>query len=356
MRSLPNVRVHLLGLVLACSSLAGCALETDEPEAETSSDLVTGHGDFAFPSPTIVREGSTYHAWVAKHSFGGEVYNVAHATRKATEKDWKLEGEALPKLGKKAVHTGGYAVWAPAVAKIGASHWVLYYTATLQGTAEKKCIWRAHATGPAGPFVDDFDGPIECRDGSLWAIDPYLVENQKGEWYLAARIDQPGGINTIQIRELGPRAQHYAAGSSWKELTHNAPKSWEQPVLENAGIVRLKPPNGPAHWFVFYSGRAWSDDSYAIGYADCGTHIEGPCVKKTVGGPWMATNAKEKVFGPGTPTFYTDETGDTLMSVQAWRRSGGKSNPKNDGQIMRTYRMTVGDGYHPKAKPVRVDL
>jgi hypothetical protein len=345
------MRKCLLGLFFVCS----CAAPMEEPEGETSSDLVTGHSGLAFPSPTIVRDGSTYHAWVAKHSFGGKSYNAAHFTRRANEKNWKLDGEALPRLGKKADHTGGYAVWAPAVAKIEANHWVLYYSATLEGTKEKKCIWRAHASSAAGPFVDDFDGPIECRDNSLWAIDPYLVKDD-GDWYLAARLDEPGGINTIQIRKLGERAQHFLAGSSWKKLTHNAPKSWEQPVLENAGIVRLKPPNGAAHWFVFYSGRAWDDNSYAVGYADCGTHIEGPCEKKTVDGPWMATNAKEDLYGPGTPTFYTDESGNTLMSVQAWQHSGGKSNGKNDGQIMRTYKMTVGDACHPHAQQVRVDL
>jgi hypothetical protein len=329
----------------------------DEPEGEVASELVTGHsGGFAFPSPTIVREGSTYHAWVAKHSFGGKVYNAAHATREEGEKNWKLQGEGLPKLGARAEHTGGYAVWAPAVAKISANHWVLYYSATLQGTAEKKCIWRAHATSAAGPFVDDYDGPIECLAGSLWAIDPYLVKDEKDDWHLAARLDEPGGINTIKIRKLGASGAHYADGSSWKTLAHNSPGSWEQPVLENAGIVRLTPPTGEAHWYVFYSGGAWADNSYAVGYSDCGTHIEGPCEKKTVNGPWMATNAKEDVFGPGTPTFYTDQAGNTLMSVQAWQYSGGKKNAKNNGQIMRTYKMTVGDGYRPTATPVRVDL
>src|SRR6476660_8047935 len=154
----------ILSLVFVALSLAStqCAAPVDEPEADVASELATGNGDFAFPSPTIVREGNTYHAWVAKHSFGGKVYNAAHATRDVNEASWKLQGEALPKLGAHADHKGNYAVWAPAVAKISADHWMLYYTATLEGTAEKKCIWRAHATSAAGPFVDDYDGPIEC--------------------------------------------------------------------------------------------------------------------------------------------------------------------------------------------------
>jgi hypothetical protein len=148
----------------------------------------------------------------------------------------------------------------------------------------------------------------------------------------------------------------FATGSSWSKLTNNSPTSWEQPVMENAGVVRLTPPSGPAHWFVFYSARAWDKDSYSIGYADCGTSIGGPCTKKTTGGPWLMTSESSGVFGPGTPTFYTNAAGDMLMSVQAWQFSGGTSNPKNNGQIMRTYKITINDAYEPDRVPVRVDL
>jgi hypothetical protein len=357
----------LLLLSVHCAAPAGDeadetsdALREQDSAGKQADDPIEiqpkGNGDFAgaFPSPTIVRDGGTYHAWVAKQSIGGKVYNVAHAVLGADGK-WKLKGDALPKLGAHAQHTGRYAVWAPAVAKIGPNHWMLYYSSTLEGTKEKKCIWRAHADSPDGPFVDDYGGPIECEGGSLWAIDPYLTEKD-GTWFLSARLDEAGGINTIKIRELGDRAAHFAPGSAWHELVHNAPNSWEQPVLENAAVVKLAPKGGgDAHWFVFYSGRAWANDSYAIGYADCGTHIHGPCEKKTPNAPWLDTNAQEKLFGPGTPTFYTDEAGQTLMSIQVWEHAGGKKNEKNDGQSMRTYGVTIGDGYHPSAKLVRVD-
>lgn len=344
---------------------ANCAAPLEEEQSETDSALeaddaieVTGKakGEFegAFPSPTIVRDGSTYHAWVAKQSIDGKVHNVAHAVLQPNGK-WKLQGDALPKLGAKAVHTGRYAVWAPAVAKIADDQWVLYYSSTLEGTKEKKCIWRAHAKSADGPFVDDFGGPLTCLDGSLWAIDPYLVK-EGGDWYLAGRLDEAGGINTIKIRKLNDRALNFADGSNWHELTKNAPNSWEQPVLENAGMVKLAPPGGgAAHWFVFYSGRAWANDSYAIGYADCGTSIVGPCVKKTPKGPWMDTNPKDDLFGPGTPTFYKNESGEDLMSIQVWEHTGGKANKKNKGQSMRTYNIAVNASYEPKAKFLRFD-
>ncbi len=333
-----------------------------EPDAGTEQDAageppppaVKGFpGPYA--SPTIVRVGKTYHAYFAAHTIKGKHYNAPYATF-TSDGNWTFGGEALPKLGKQAFDgPGKYPVWAPAVARINANRWMIYYTAQLAGSVQKKCIWRAHATGPEGPFVDDYAGPIHCEPGSYWTIDAYLVEDAQGTWHLAARIDEPGGINTIKIRALNDNAGQFAAGSSWSKLTENAPKSWEQPVLENAGVVRLAPPTGKPHWFVFYSARAWDDDSYAIGYADCGTGINGPCTKKTPNGPWFGTNKSKGVFGPGTPTFYTSETGDMLMSVQAWEYSGGTSNPKNNGQIMRTYKISVDDSYTPKRVLVRVD-
>ncbi|HUS30926.1 MAG TPA: family 43 glycosylhydrolase [Kofleriaceae bacterium] len=325
----------------------------DDGEA-TDATAATPHGYIgAYKSPTIVRDGSTYHAYFAADRVAGSHRAVPHATFTA-DGNWHFEGDALPHLGAQAVDNE--FVWAPAVAKISADRWMLYYTAHLAGTVSKMCIWRAHATSPDGPFVDDYAGPLVCPNGTQWAIDAYVVKDGHGNWNLAVRYDLPGGINTIQLRELGPQGGAFAPGSEWSELVRNSPSSWEQPVLENAGIVRLTPPNGAAHWFVFYSGGAWDDNSYAIGYADCGPSIKGPCTKKTPNGPWLATDPSRKLYGPGTPTFYTSQSGKMLMSIQAWEFSGGKANDKNaKGQIMRTYAISVGDNYKPHVTLVRVD-
>lgn len=337
--------------------LAACATEAPGTEGEGETSAADTRSDYAggFPSPSIVREGATLHAYVAKQDIDGAVVNVAHVTSEG-DGHWTFTGDALPKLGKQADQTSAhYAVWAPSVAKVGNGQWVLHYSATLAGTAEKKCLFRATAATAAGPFVDTMGEPLWCQPGSLWSIDPYLVQDETGAWNVAARIDEPGGINTIQIRKLDKAATNFAAGSSWAKLVENSATSWEQPVLENAGVVRLAPKGGSPHWMVFYSGRAWSDDSYAVGYADCGANIAGPCTKKTATAPWLETDKDTKLFGPGTPTFYVDETGATMMSVQTWRHSGGRGNDKNAGQDMWTYALTVGSNYAPAAKLARVD-
>lgn len=328
--------------------------DTDEPEPVKGPPEAGAPVGFpgTYASPSIVRDGSVYHAYFPRQKIGTKLYNTPHATF-TEDGNWKFEGEALPNLGKQA----GGVVWAPGAARIKDGLWVLYYTSVLSGTTSKKCIFRAHATTPNGPFVDDdANGPIWCQPGTLWTIDAYLVQDAQQNWHLGARVDETGGINTIKVRKLDATGQNFAAGSDWSLLTKNAPTSWEQPVLENAGIVRLTPPKGAAHWFVFYSGRSYRDDSYAIGYADCGESINGPCVKKTPDGPWLATKAADDLYGPGTPTFYTNVAGSMMMSVEVLPHAGTKFDAANKGGYwMKTYAITIDEAYTPSVSLVRVD-
>jgi hypothetical protein len=327
----------------------------DREEPEPVKDAPEAGAPVGFPgtyaSPSIVRDGSVYHAYFPRQKIGGKVYNTPYATF-TEDGSWTFKGEALPKLGAQAEGV----VWAPGAAKTKDDRWMIYYTSDLVGTASKKCIFRAQSRVPEGPFVDDYGGPIWCQPGTLWTIDAYLVQDAQQNWHLSARLDEPGGINTIKIRRLDPSGQFLAAGSAWITQTKNAPDSWEQPVLENAGVVRLKPPTGEAHWFVFYSGRSYRDDSYAIGYADCGASITGPCVKKTPNGPWLATKPGDDLYGPGTPTFYTNVAGKMMMSVEVLPHAGTKYDAANKGGYwMRTYEITVDDAYKPSVSLVRID-
>ena len=169
-----------------------------------------------------------------------------------------------------------------------------------------------------------------------------------------ARVDEPNGVNTIQIRKLGEFGQHFAPGSEWNELTRITKGSWEEPVMENAAIVRLDA-GDDKRWFVFYSGGSFREDSYAVGYADCGTSINGPCVKKTADKPWLTSQRSIHMFGPGTPTFYRDGNGRTIMAVNTWKFEGGRSNPKNaDGQIMHLFEVHLNAAGKPVATFLRM--
>lgn len=338
--------------VALASVVVGCTFEEDE-DSETVVDselaLPLFHGRFG--SPSIVRDGDALHAYFAMQAFAGETVHVAHARSDDGGATWKRVGDALPELNDLARQNG--SVWAPGAARIDDDHWMLYYTAVRAGTERHMCTYRAHANSPRGPFVDDYAGPLVCPDSSLWAIDPYPVRDAHGDWHLLARIDEPNGVNTIAIRKLGEFGQHFAAGSDWVRLTRITKGGWEEPVMENAATVRLSV-GGEKRWFVFYSGGSYRNNSYGVGYADCGASITGPCVKKTVDKPWLSSRPDLQMYGPGTPTFFRDPNGDVLMAVNTWKFSGGQDNPKNHGQIMHIFKVKVGAGGKPVATFVRM--
>ncbi len=344
------MRTFALSLVIVC---AGCVAEPDAEPSEVVLDselaLPMFHGRFG--SPTIVRDGDQLHAYFAIQAFQGETQHVAHARSDDGGAHWLRIGDALPRLNDLAVQSG--SVWAPGAARIDDDHWMLYYSAVRSGTEHHMCTYRAHASSPHGPFVDDYAGPLVCPDNGLWAIDPYPVRDAHGDWHLLARVDEPNGVNTISIRRLGEFGQHFVPGSDWVQLTRITKGSWEEPVMENAAIVRLDA-NGQKRWFVFYSGGSYRDNSYGVGYADCGTGIDGPCTKKTPTKPWLSNRADLHMFGPGTPTFYRAANGDVLMAVNTWKFSGGQDNPLNHGQIMHIFKVRIGANGTPVATFVRM--
>jgi arabinan endo-1,5-alpha-L-arabinosidase len=344
--------------IITCLLLGATACLSGEEEDSSDVGVIDApatqpfHGRFG--SPSIVRDGGRLHAYFPIQGFAGKTIHVAHARSDDGGAHWFRvgdDGEALPHLNKLAVPGG--AVWAPGAAKLADGKWMLYYTAVRSGTAEHMCTYRAHSKTAHGPFVDDFGGPLICPDGGLWAIDPYPVQDAGGDWHLLARIDEGNGVNTIQIRKLAPGGQKFADGSAWSQLTRINKGGWEEPVMENASIVRLDA-NGQKRWYVFYSGGSYKNNSYAVGYADCGTTMNGPCVKKTVDKPWLSNRPDLDMYGPGTPTFWTAENGDTMMAVNTWKFSGGQNNPKNHGQVMHIFKVNINASGKPVATFVRM--
>ncbi len=85
--------------------------------------------------------------------------------------------------------------------------------------------------------------------------------------------------------------------------------------------------------------------------------------KITENGPWMETSSTLDLWGPGTPTFYTDTTNQMMMSIQAWRYPGGtapgspnRAENRSQGQIMKTYTIRIDSDYRPHAELIRTDL
>lgn len=232
--------------------------------------------------------------------------NVPHFTA-ANARD---PNEALPDRERGAGLTGG--IWAPTVRRAG-NQYAMWYSGELAGDSTKKCLWRARADQPEGPFSQVGDGAAICPDPN-WNIDPYLTHTPAG-FVLYAKV---GG--QLQRRALQDDGVSFASGSSW-QLVVGPSQSWEQavgmsrPLVENPAMVQLSKPNGVKRWLFFYSANGWRTREYAVGYADCGKDANpGPCNKESLQKPWLSTGVANAPRGPGGEAFFTIGNQDYMIS------------------------------------------
>lgn len=279
-----------------------------EPTELRQFALALKQGRFG-ADPTALSTGGVLHVYST--SRGG--LNVPHLSGENPADIGTLDAptEALPDAERGLKLTGG--VWAPSVRKAG-DHWAMWYSGETAGGA--KCLWRAKAARPEGPFRRVGDGSPICPDTN-WNIDPYLYQAPGGFW-LYSKV---GG--QLQRRRLEADGLTFASGSSW-ELVLSASQAWEQgdtqdrPLVENPAIVQLAKADGRQRWIFFYSSNAWRTKHYAIGFADCGNGVgPGPCTKETLRRPWMSSGVAGAPFGPGAASFFVYR-GRDYMIIHGW--------------------------------------
>src|SRR5262249_9787002 len=145
--------------------------------------------------------------------------------------------------------------WAPSVAKISPTSFVMYYVSHLAGTPGQHCIGRAVATAPEGPFVDDSPAPLQCNTAAaahFWSLDPSPFLDWDGNRYLVWRQDDgSAGHTNVFAQQLDKTGASFAAGSAPVRLiTKDA--AWEAPVIENPSMRHIG-----GGYFLFYSANAW---------------------------------------------------------------------------------------------------
>jgi len=262
--------------------------------------------------PFVLKVGNMWHAYVT----GG---NISHLVSTDLE-TWTRQGDAVPAVNTKWIDPDDPAMWAPSVAMIDETHFVLYYSPHVKGTENRHCLGRATASNPAGPFVDDFAEPLYCDDAMgrhPWSLDPSPFRDASGQLYLLWRQD---GENThIAIRKMGPYGQQFETGSDVKLIVDHTPGSWEDnptlgKLIENPAMVR----HGGSY-YVFYSGNSWQTADYATGYAVCTSPL-GPCEKKSKTAPWFAKDGD--MLGPGGLDFFQGPGTQRWVAWHAWYGKG----------------------------------
>jgi beta-xylosidase len=260
-----------------------------------------------FPDPFVLRDGARYFAFSTNAA--GKNVRVVTSTDLAA---WTELPDALPVLPIWA-KSNASLTWAPSVLRRG-STFVLYYTAR-SIAAGFQCIGRAVSTSAAGPYIDQTDHPFICQvDGGealCGSIDPSPFVDENGDAYLLWKSDENASACSGNARLWSQRlgVDGISLLDAPTELLVRD-RSWELPLIEGPSMLK-----SADRYYLFYSASWWSSSSYGVGYAECATPA-GPCAKKTVEGPLMASAGA--TLGPGGQEFFTDPSGRIWMAYHAW--------------------------------------
>jgi beta-xylosidase len=232
-------------------ALAGCG-GADGPAAEPFTNPVY---DADFPDPFVLEVDGTYYAY-ATNGNGKQVQTL-------TSPDlvhWKPGPDALPQVGG---WTSNGNLWAPEVLARDDGTYVLYYTAN-------RCIGRAVADHPLGPFADDSDAALVCEQAEGGSIDASPFRDDDGSLYLywkndANSIGQTTWIYVAPLSDDGLELE----GEPVRLVSNDA--GWEGGVVEAPLMWKED-----GRYYLFYSGNGYEGDLYAVGYATCERPL-GPC-------------------------------------------------------------------------------
>jgi beta-xylosidase len=311
--------VVLTAAVLAATVLvaSGGAVVTSVParSAGLTNRVTTGPsytGDF--PDPTVLVVRGRYYAYSTQS--GG--FNIPVITSDDLT-DWSGRTDALPVLPSWA---GKGFTWAPSVAVDPTGGYQMFFAA-LDTTSGIECIGRATSASPRGPFVDRADHPFLCQAALGGSIDPYVFTTG-GTNYLIWKSDGANGAPQQLWSQQLDSTDAALVGSP--SLLLSATSSWEGGVVE--GPAMLQTADG---LFLYFSGNRWSTSDYSIGVVGCDTPL-GPCVNAPTG---QEVSARSDLSGPGGPSFFAADDGQTLMAYAAWSGRAGTPSGRRELYIDR---------------------
>lgn len=251
----------------------------------------------SYPDPFVLRVGATYYAYGTDGDLG-EV-QLIRSTDLVT---WTEVGDAL---GTAPGWAQDDDVWAPAVAQLSASSYVLYASYVHTSTG-KRCIGAATASDPEGPFRGT-GSPVVCDDARGGVIDPSVFTSGSTRYLLWKTEGIPGREPPKVLSQPLAADGLTRTGSPATLLQSEQP--WEGTLIENPSMITLG-----TRAYLFYSGNEWESASYAIGWAAC-QGPQGPCIAPP-DRPLMTSETG--IYGPGGGAVFTDDQNKTWMAFAAW--------------------------------------
>ncbi|HVM55425.1 MAG TPA: family 43 glycosylhydrolase, partial [Acidimicrobiales bacterium] len=250
----------------------------------------------SYPDPFVLRVDGTFYAYATDGDLG-EVQLI----RSTNLVDWSPVGSAL---GAAPSWAQADDVWAPSVARISASSYVLYASFVRSSTG-KRCIGTATASSPEGPFQGTAT-PIVCDDARNGVIDPEVFVSGSSRHLLWKTEGVPGTEPPAVYSQ--PLAADGLGLTGSPAPIFESRQPWEGTLIENPSMV-----TEGGRTYLFYSGNEWESDRYGIGWALCGGP-QGPCVAPP-NRPLLTS--EPGILGPGGGSAFRDDEG-LWMAFAAW--------------------------------------
>ena len=288
-----------------------------------------------FPDPSVLSVPASGGQAAMYYGFATQNTTPAGTTMNIQESEstdgvnWRpLAGDALP-----TADLGSWAkpgdTWAPSVAyNVTDNDYVMYYTATENGSPGYQCIGVATSARPLGPYADQNKAPIECQVGAGGSIDPdvFTDPNTGKAWLLWKNDGNRIGVTTM-IWSAPLSSDLLTITGSPTVLLSGPDQPWQGSIIEGPEMLYQRPTAGAmgsGTYVLFYSGGVFGTTTYAIGWATC-TGPSGPCQDSTTSNPLLVT--APGMSGPGGPSVYTlpptaqQPNGQPVMAFAAWEGS-----------------------------------
>lgn len=273
------------------------------------------------PDPGVIRVGGTWYAATTGGAPSGGYFPVH--TSPDLGAPWAAAGSLFTRATWPAWADGGTA-WAPEVHAVGTGH-VAYFATRLAATGALCVGAAASATGPLGPFTDRGSPLVLAPPGSCFGvIDPtFYHDDATGANWVVYKHDGNSCGRPTDVLAAPLSADGLTVTGAATLLLTNDPASWEGGVTEAPWVMR----NGSA-LFLFYSGAAYDQPSYALGVARSTGGMRGPWVKYAGNpvlrsAPGAGAKGSPLHFGPGHCSVVVGAGGGWAFVYAAERPGGG---------------------------------
>jgi GH43 family beta-xylosidase len=264
-----------------------------------------------FADPFVLRTAGGYVAYGTGSVVAGQQFEVL------TSPDlvhWTSVGGALQSLPTSM----GTDYWAPEVAEHD-GRWWMYYSVGFEDRGHHLRV--AVADSPTGPFIDQ---GVNLSPQERFAIDASPFRDDDGTWYLfhardVLEGDRVGTMLAVDVLDGmtalrgGPRTI-LRPSDDWQIFRREREmygKVYDWHTLEGPFVVK----RGGRYW-CFYSGGAWLEPTYGVGFA-VADHPLGPWTEpKNV--PALLRTLPGRVIGPGHNSVVVGPDGQDVMVYHAW--------------------------------------